>query len=161
MALSKFPSAFNAVTDLLLSAANQARAIRDGSGDLRWSTIQNMVRTLGQLESAYEYAKIEAQKQLTAAQAYVSDMGGPATLAEFNTAMTDVISAKDVLLTGLDTLLGNMTGTDFYSQKSLNVGGYNVTLLESNDFVPTAQTATIRGSAGLVSLITELEALGA
>ncbi len=161
MALSRFPAAFDNVTQGIITAAETARTIRDGVGPLRWSTVQQLVRVLGQLESNYEFAKVEAQKQLTAAQAYIADVGGPATLAEFNTLMTAVSGRKQNLLNGLDTLLGNLSGTDFYKQSSLNIGGYNITLLEQNDFVPDATSTDIRTSNLIANLIADLEALGA
>ena len=161
MALSKFPAAFNSVTDGLLIAAEQARTIRDGTGDLRWSSIVNLIRTLGQLEANYEIAKVEAQKQLTAAQTYVADLGGPATLTEFNTLMSNVVTAKQAMLDGFDTILTGLDGTNFHVQKTLSIGGHNVTLMEQQDFIPTATSDTIRASALIANLITDLETLGA
>jgi len=161
MALSKFPAAFNAVTESILRAADEARAIRDGSGDLRWSSIVNLIRTLGQLEANYEVAKVEGQKQLTAAQAYIAELGGPATLAQFNTLMSNVSTRKQNMLNGFDTILGNLSGNDFYVQKTLNLGGHSITLMEQQDFIPTTTSNTIRASALIANLITDLEALGA
>ena len=161
MALSTFPRAVDDAIAQLVLVANVARGLRDGTGPVRWSEIERLMHHAGGMLAAYDAAKAEAQKQLSAAQAYIADMGGPATLAEFNTAMVEVETRVDAFASAVETFIGTKTSDEFAQVVNLNVGGRNARILQRRDIMPDATATQLRGTAVLANLITALEAVGA
>jgi len=162
MALSNFPQAVSSFVESAVVAANLCRSARDNTGPLRWADVEALTRRLGQVQGAYEGARVEALKSTTAAQAYIADLGGPATLAEFATAMAAVDTAIAALTTELENFIANQQPTAFMEVVSLHVGnGVNAQILQVKAFVPDASVAAFRGSSQLQNVITALEALGA
>lgn len=161
MALSAFPRAVDDLVAQIVAVATLARGIRDGAGDLRWSALENFMLRLGGLQAAYDAAKAEAQKQLPAAQAYIADLGGPATLAEFNTLMTEVDARIAAFATAVETFLAGRGADEFAQVVELNVSGKATKVLQRRDIMPAATATQLRGTAVLANLITALEAIEA
>jgi len=161
MPLSTFPRAVDDAIAQMVLVANVARGLSDGTGPIRWSEIENLMLRAGGMLAAYDNAKAEAQKSLAAAQAYIADMGGPATLAEFNTAMVEVETRVDAFASAVETFIGTKTSDEFAQVVNLNVGGRNARILQRRDIMPDATATQLRGTAVLANLITALEAVGA
>jgi len=161
MALSSFPRAVDDLVSQLAAVANQARDIRDGTGDLRWSAVENFMLRMGSLRASYAAAKSEALKQVAAAQAYIADLGGPATLAEFDTLMAEVDTRIGAFGAAVDTFVAGRGADEFAQVVELNVSGQATKVLQRRDIMPAATATQLRGTAVLADLITALEALGA
>jgi len=161
MALSKFPAAANDVIDNLVTTADLLRTIRDGSGSIPIQNFDTLQRYFIVLDVNFEKAKTEAVKQQTAAETYISNMGGPATLAAFQQAYNAIDSDITAWNNFFSAELATANATDYVSLQTLSFGGGSGPMIVRGSVIPSTQSANIRASSELANLISSFEALGA
>lgn len=161
MPLSRFAITLPRAADAFLSAADALRFIRDSGGDLPWRTIEDAQQKIAAAKVTGLAAYQDAQIRPAAAQQFLADIGGPATLAEFNTLLGQLNTAMNAWHTGLSSLLSIMDGTEFMAVVQRGTGTGATHHFERVGFLTQARADVLRSSTQLANLIAAFEAVGA
>lgn len=159
--LSRFAMALPRAADAFLNAADALRFIRDSGGDLTWRALEDAQQKIAIAKATGLDAYTEAQRQPAAAQQFLADIGGPETLAEFNTLLGQLNTAMNAWHAGLTALIDLMDGTEFMTVVQRGTGAGSTFHFERVGFLAEARADVLRNSTQLANLIAAFEAVGA
>ncbi|MFC3169208.1 hypothetical protein [Paracoccus fontiphilus] len=161
MPLSQFPTAMPAAVSAVLRVAAALRYIRDSSGDLPF-------RALDELQDALRASKIttfaalsEGAKAPEAAEAFMSGLGGPVTLAAYEAAAMDIEAKASAWNTYLGGVLQSLPVDAVIGMVTISTDGVDTRHIERRAFMPAAYADPLRASQELADLAAAFEAVGA
>jgi len=159
--LSRFAITLPRAADAFLNAADALRFIRDSGGDLTWRALEDAQKKIAIAKAAGFDAFEDAQKQPATAEQFLADIGGPATLAEFNTLLGQLNTAMNAWHTGLTQLIAVMDGPEFLAVAQSGTGASSTFHFERVGGLTQARADVLRNSSQLADLIAAFEAVGA
>lgn len=160
MALSTFPTDMPVAAAAVLASAEKFRAIQSQGGGLLWRVLEDAQNSLRASKLACLKAMAEGQKQPAGAEAFMAQIGGPATLAEFAAALQAVEVAASAWNDFLTTFLAGLPTSDLIAvhRQDQNLP------TETRHIIRPAAIANadaLRNSQELANLIAAFEAAGA
>lgn len=162
MPLSTFPTDMNTAASAVIQAANALRRLRDGFGILNWSDLINVQRSLHQAKIASVKAMTEGSKAREAAEAYMRQINGPASLEAFGGQLAAVEVAAEGWSDLLRSTVAALPGSAFMQIGAVDQGAPTETAMPfRQDSLPADVALSIRQSTQLASLIAAFEAAGA
>lgn len=148
----------------LVDCANTARAIRDGSGDLRFVEINALQNNHGYLRASLVEMQQQAQINATLTLDYLRSRApdGPVNLAGWGTAAANLDTAMTAWGGAVLATARSLSATQLIGIQSRQLRGQTVQTIEASDAIPAAAGGDVlRASSQLAAVITVLEALGA
>lgn len=159
MAVSLFRPAFDDLGAALRDLMPLLAAIQAGAGDLPLIQVREVQTLLLRAKAAAARASAEAQGAPVVAEAYMADMGGPATLAAFQAGMTATENAAAIWNAALAAILDALPG--MLRLVTVARDGVTAKALEYASSIPAAQADPLRQGPELAGLIAALETAGA
>jgi len=144
-----------------LAAATALRHVRDTSGDLTFRALDTLQEALFRAKVTTYAALVEGGKAPVAAQEFMAGIGGPATLAAYQTAAMNIEMKAAGWNSALSAALAGLTGPELISMITRNVNGVEAKYIERATFIPAAKADPLRASPELDALISAFEAVGA
>lgn len=160
MSISRFPSALSSLADAVGTVASTLRGIQSASGDLEIIQLDLCAQQMRAAKVAAIRLLSEAQKARAAAvEQQMSDMGGPATLADLQQGLSQINSA----LTAWDDRQASafLAMGPGWQMVTVTRDGVSTRHLEPIRFISAAVADPLRQSSELAALIAAFEAIGA
>ena len=161
MALSQFPAALNASVPAVIKAADSFRYLRDTTGDMTWRTINTGLETLRNARETSTLALSEANKSPVGAEAYLATLGGPQTLAAFQSGLVNINQKATAFTDSLALWVDGLPVSQIRSVGAVSYNGVSSVQVIDTPFVSAAYIGTLRTSVELQELIAAFEAIGA
>lgn len=161
MALSRFPAVMDAAVAAVLQTAEAMRHVRDAQGDLMWSSLDDIQTGLRRSKATTYATFAEAAKQPQAAEAHMASLGGPATIADYQSKAMVVEQAATAWNAWLSGFLGSLPSSALISVVVYSTDGIETKHIERPSYIPGALAAPLRASAELAALIDAFEEVGA
>jgi len=162
MALSQFPLVMPRAVAAIVAAATAMRYLRDTGGDLTWYALENAQDSLRPAYEASIEALAEGAKAPEAAGVFMQSIGGPATLADLQTALQGFVAATAAWNAFLSDYLSALPQACLVSLVRRDLAGFTGTWhIERPGFIPAEHTGALRASPELSALIAAFEAVGA
>lgn len=161
MGISLFKEAMPAAGRATVSAANALRHVRDSSGDLPFSALNTVQEGLAEAQDRTAAALIEGAKQKTFAEQFMAEMGGPATLAEFQAATVNIKAKVAAWNVVLEAALQSVPSADLIGLVQYGSAPMDFKLIRHKAHIPAAIADPLRADPALAELISAFEAVGA
>ena len=161
MALSQFPAALNASVPAVIKAADSFRYLRDTTGDMTWRTLNVGLSNLRDARATATLALSEANKSPVGAEAYLADLGGPQTLAAFQSGLVNISQKANAFSAVLALWVEGLPVSEIRTIQTVSLNGISSAQIVDTAFVSSANMGTLRTSVELQELITAFEAIGA
>lgn len=161
MGLSRFPAAMDAAIDAVRQTGDALRYVRDAQGDLMWSSLDDIQNGLRRAKVTTYATFAEAAKQPLAAEAHMTSLGGPETIADYQAKALVVEQAAAGWNAWLAGFLGSLPSSALISIVIHAHDGIETKHIEQPPFIAATLAAPLRASAELAALIAAFEAVGA
>lgn len=161
MSLSQFPAAMSRLSRAVLGAASAIRDVQGATGPLPLALLDRVQATLFEAKDASYDALGEGSKAPVPAEKLMGDMGGPATLAEFQTLVQGIEAKANTWHQLLDGQLATLAGSDLLAVASVMRDGRSAQIIQRTPFLPLDQSDALRQSTALAELLAAFEAVGA
>ncbi|WP_444452049.1 hypothetical protein ACTTAI_13405 [Rhodobacter capsulatus] len=161
MALSQFPVVMPRAVSAIVAAAASLRYLRDTSGDLTWIALEMAQDSLRPAYEASIEALAEGAKAPEASEAFMSSLGGPATLDAFGDALQGFVVATDAWRVYLAGYLSGLPQSCLVGLVYRPLGQSGTWHIERPGYIPAEHAAALRGAPELAALIVAFEAVGA
>lgn len=161
MGLSQFPAAMGRLASAVISTAEAIREIQSSVGPVPIGLLDRLQSGLRGAKAASYETMAEYAKQPTAAGKMMADVGGPATLADFQ----DKIGALEVKAsawnTALSGYLSQLTGADLLALEIVDADGVSTKHIKRRNTASVAVSDAIRADPALADLLVAFEEAGA
>lgn len=165
MTLSNFPLLMPKAMSAVNEAAAALRYVRDTRGDLRLSDLDRVQDALRAAKSAsvaaYDDATGASEPVRQAAEAMMSDFGGPADMDAFAAGMAQIEAAAAAWNIRWADWLATLSAANFVAPIKRTDNGISTTHIARTYMCDEATAAPLRGSAELTALIDAFAAVGA
>ena len=129
--------------------------------DMPFNLIEVVQGSLGNAKAATYEALSEGSKQSVAAEAFMANQGGPATLVEFQAKAVEIETKATAWNAALKAALLSMTADELIGLTIRGVAPLDYKMVEYKDTIPAAKADALRASVALSELITAFESVGA
>lgn len=160
MPISNFPTALANLATAIVALTSSLRAIQSASGDLPMLNLVETARHMRQAKEAAMSMLAEAQKADAAVvERQMADMGGPASLADFQTGLAVIEQAASAWSDRQQEAFEAMPNG--WAMVTVSRDGISTRHPEEARFIPANVADLLRQSGELASLVVALEAIGA
>lgn len=143
------------------STAAALRHVRDTQGDLPWWALDRVQDGLAQSKETCLAALAEGQRQPVSSEAFMASMGGPITLADFQTKIAACEAAAAGWNAALAAFVASLSASELIVLVRRGEGMMATSHIERVAFLTQARADTLRQSPELATLIAAFEAVGA
>lgn len=159
MALSTFATAFDRASTDLIALTQAASFIRNSSGDLTYMALDHMQNCLRSAKISAIAALGEAQKRPNAAEAQMTAVGGPETIVDFQTALSNIEMKAANWNTTLADALATILNADLIGMVVYDQDGVATKHIQFKHFIPAEVADPLRQSQALADLASALQTL--
>ena len=161
MSLSQFPTIMPAAVASVIRAATALRYIKNTTGDLPYSALDEVQGALRESKSTTFAALAEGLKAPTAAESFMASLGGPETLTDYQYSAFEIENKASAWNDLLETVLNSLPVDAVQGMVTISYDGIVTRHREYKSFIPATYAVTIRESQELVDLIAAFETVGA
>lgn len=146
----------------LVSMKENAVAIRDQSGDLTYRRINEIQRSLADMQLGIDGLIEDRQAVPAKTFAYLTDRGVTATnFQDLNAKTQALATALQAWRQAVRQTVVNLSGSDLIEVRATNYQGQTLREIVQKNAIPGTTAAPLRASQELADVITALEDLGA
>jgi len=151
----------NTTLDVLIRQLRATKELVDltatSTGVLTWSQVERMQQSLGAAKKAGQDFVAEATLNQAFAETSLAGVNGPATLAEFQTQLSDINAAYNDWNTELASGLASLPASAFITL--VDIGGGNMQMVKPTSLT-VGQSDGFRAIPALAVLVTALATIG-
>lgn len=161
MALSQFTSIMPAAATAVIRVAAALRYIKDSSGDLSYTVIDELQNALRESKETTIKAIEEGLKAPAGAEAFMVSIGGPLSLEEYQYYAYQIEIRASAWNDLLGSIINSIPSEHLIGMVTNNANGIATRHREPKPFMPAQYADQMRTSTALIELLAAFESVGA